>query len=107
MPFAHRENIPEPPNISTKADGEHKYASLSLFLGPHSSFQITDTLQAPDIGISPALLTRAGNLAAEHSKLSAQLEDSFDTKIAKRVGELASIARVLQAWNKENEVCMR
>jgi peptide chain release factor 1 len=37
-------------------------------------------------------------------KLSAQLVESFDTKTAKRAGELASIAGILQEWNKANEV---
>ncbi|XHG09176.1 hypothetical protein AWENTII_012255 [Aspergillus wentii] len=57
----------------------------------------------PDHGISSALLTRARSLAAEHSKLSACLTDTFDAKVAKRVGELASIAKVLREWDSANE----
>ncbi|RMJ25566.1 hypothetical protein PHISP_03583 [Aspergillus sp. HF37] len=56
-----------------------------------------------DSDLSPVLLRRADFLASEHSKLSAQLAESFDTKTAKRAGELASIAGVLQEWNKANE----
>ncbi|GFF26306.1 peptide chain release factor 1 [Aspergillus udagawae] len=53
--------------------------------------------------LSPALLTRARSLAAEHTRLSTQLTDSFDAKIAKRVGELASIAQALQEWDRAHE----
>ncbi|GFF49636.1 peptide chain release factor 1 [Aspergillus lentulus] len=53
--------------------------------------------------LSPALLTRARSLATEHTRLSAQLTDSFDAKIAKRVGELASIAQALQEWDRAHE----
>ncbi|KAH1374861.1 hypothetical protein KXW98_004339 [Aspergillus fumigatus] len=53
--------------------------------------------------LSPALLARARSLAAEHTRLSAQLTESFDAKTAKRVGELASIAQALQEWDRAHE----
>lgn len=53
--------------------------------------------------LSASLLSRARSLAAEHSKLSANLADFFDGKIAKRVGELAPVADVLKEWDKTNE----
>ncbi|KAL5361880.1 hypothetical protein BJX96DRAFT_90761 [Aspergillus floccosus] len=56
-----------------------------------------------DTGLSPALLTRARSLAAEHESLSAKLEDSFDAKTAKRIGELAAITKVLKEWDNANE----
>ncbi|GAB1196100.1 hypothetical protein APSETT444_005366 [Aspergillus pseudonomiae] len=64
-----------------------------------------ETLQWVSLGpdISLSLLSRARSLAAEHSKLSAHLADSFDKKIAKRVGELAPIANVLEEWDRTNE----
>ncbi|CAG8132584.1 unnamed protein product [Penicillium olsonii] len=58
---------------------------------------------APDSTVSPALLTRARLLAAEHSKLSDRLGESFDAKTAKRAGELAPIAHVLREWVTANE----
>ena len=52
------------------------------------------------------MLNRARSLAKEHGSLSARLADSFDTKIAKRVGELAPISKAVQEWDTMNEVCM-
>lgn len=57
-----------------------------------------------DSGLSPVLLTRARLLAAEHAKLSERLAETFDTKIAKRAGELASVSAVLKEWDDANEV---
>lgn len=57
------------------------------------------------LDLSSSLLSRARSLAAEHSKLSAHLASSFDGRIAKRVGELAPIANVLDEWDRANEVC--
>ncbi|KAF7623338.1 peptide chain release factor 1 [Aspergillus flavus] len=55
------------------------------------------------LDLSSSLLSRARSLAAEHSKLSAHLASSFDGRIAKRVGELAPIANVLDEWDRANE----
>ncbi|KAJ5667935.1 Peptide chain release factor class I/class II [Penicillium maclennaniae] len=57
----------------------------------------------PDSGLSPVLLTRARLLATEHAKLSESLVESFDTKVAKRAGELAPVAKVLKEWENANE----
>lgn len=57
-----------------------------------------------DSGLSPVLLTRARLLVSEHAKLTDQLASSFDAKVAKRAGELASVTSVLQEWEKANEV---
>ncbi|KAK8071316.1 peptide chain release factor 1 [Apiospora hydei] len=43
--------------------------------------------------LPPALLQRARNLAAEHAALATTLEQSFDAKAAKRLGELSRHAR--------------
>ena len=51
------------------------------------------------------MLNRARSIAAEHARLSEQLADSFDTKTAKRVGELAPVTNALKEWDKANEVC--
>ncbi|PYH75972.1 peptide chain release factor 1 [Aspergillus uvarum CBS 121591] len=53
--------------------------------------------------LSPALLTHARTLAVEHAALSTQLADSFDAKIAKRIGELAQVADTLKEWDTANE----
>ncbi|RAH82983.1 release factor [Aspergillus japonicus CBS 114.51] len=53
--------------------------------------------------LSPALLTHARTLAVEHAALSTQLADSFDAKIAKRIGELAQVADTLKEWDNANE----
>lgn len=57
-----------------------------------------------DTGLSAALLSRARSIAAEHANLSKLLADSFDAKVAKRVGELAPVASALKDWDNANEV---
>lgn len=80
--------------------GQHTGKSLaSSILAPANAPFIT-----PDSGLSPVLLTRARLLAAEHAKLSDRLAEAFDTKIAKRAGELASVSAVLKEWDDANEV---
>lgn len=51
------------------------------------------------------MLNRARSIAAEHAKLTEQLAESFDTKTAKRIGELASVTNALKEWDNANEVC--
>ena len=53
---------------------------------------------ASNVSISPALLARARNIASEHDRLSAETSESFDAKIAKRVGELKGVATSLKEW---------
>ncbi|KAI2638729.1 release factor [Hypomontagnella submonticulosa] len=48
--------------------------------------------------LPPVLLQRARNIAAEHDKLASALEKDFDTKIAKRMGELSRVAEALKEW---------
>ncbi|KAI0451158.1 release factor [Xylaria acuta] len=45
------------------------------------------------------LLERARNIAKEHGRLAAALESNFDTKTAKRVGELSRVALALKEWD--------
>lgn len=54
--------------------------------------------------ISAALLGRARSLAAEHSKLSGLLVQNFDPKVAKKAGELSTIAGILKGWEQTSEV---
>ncbi|KAJ4417339.1 Peptide chain release factor 1, mitochondrial [Gnomoniopsis sp. IMI 355080] len=46
-----------------------------------------------------ALLERARKLAAEHDALSQKLAGDFDSKIAKRAGEIAGVASALREWD--------
>ncbi|KAI1163050.1 release factor [Nemania serpens] len=46
-----------------------------------------------------ALLERARNISQEHDQLLATLESGFDTKTAKRVGELSRVAAALKEWD--------
>jgi peptide chain release factor 1 len=51
---------------------------------------------AGSVPISPALLSRARSLALEHKTLTEQTSDVFDTKLAKRIGELQGVAGALK-----------
>ncbi|OLN86457.1 putative peptide chain release factor 1, mitochondrial [Colletotrichum chlorophyti] len=50
--------------------------------------------------LPPALLQRARNLATEHDQLSRTLEEDYDIKTARRVGELSSVVHALREWEK-------
>ncbi|KAH8820921.1 hypothetical protein F5884DRAFT_720386 [Xylogone sp. PMI_703] len=68
----------------------------STKLGRHQQTRFAST---PGHGsISPFLLARAQKLASEHDKLVNQTSESFDAKIAKRIGELQDIATTLKEW---------
>ncbi|GKT44824.1 putative peptide methionine sulfoxide reductase [Colletotrichum spaethianum] len=47
-----------------------------------------------------ALLQRARNLATEHDALSRSLESDYDTKTARRIGELSSVVTALREWEQ-------
>ena len=53
--------------------------------------------------ISPALLTRAQSVAQEHASVTAQLATNFDTRAAKRLGELTNTASALKDYQKAHE----
>ncbi|OHW93920.1 peptide chain release factor 1 [Colletotrichum incanum] len=50
--------------------------------------------------LPPALLQRARNLATEHDALSRSLESDYDTKTARRIGELSSVVTALREWEQ-------
>jgi hypothetical protein len=54
--------------------------------------------------LSAALLSRARSIAKEHEKLRDLLGENFDTKVAKRMGELAPVAQAVKDWDKTHEV---
>ncbi|KAI8633615.1 release factor [Xylariaceae sp. FL1651] len=58
-------------------------------------FNSTDTTS----NLPLVLLERARSIAKEHDQLSAALESGFDTKTAKRVGELSRVTQALKEWD--------
>jgi hypothetical protein len=54
--------------------------------------------------LSDAFLGRARSIAAEHAQLSKQLAESYDVKLAKRVGELDTTTTVLKEWEEAHSV---
>ncbi|MCJ1471475.1 hypothetical protein MMC13_000114 [Lambiella insularis] len=52
--------------------------------------------------LSPAFLSRARAIAIEHTKLSQQLTQSYDVKVARKVGELNSTSVALADWEHAN-----
>jgi peptide chain release factor 1 len=69
---------------------------VSLFA--FNPFQMLILAIASNASISPALLTRARGMALEHHKLSEETSDTFDMKLAKRIGELKNVAAALKEW---------
>lgn len=53
--------------------------------------------------IAPALLTRARRLKLEHDRLAAESLESFQPKLAKRVGELRGVTHALQEWQAAHD----
>ncbi|KAF8244491.1 release factor [Wilcoxina mikolae CBS 423.85] len=50
--------------------------------------------------LTPALLRRARTLSDEHAALNKKLQDNFDGKIARRVGELSTINNALKEYEE-------
>ncbi|KAI0134047.1 hypothetical protein BJ170DRAFT_608359 [Xylariales sp. AK1849] len=48
--------------------------------------------------LPPALLQRARGISAEHAQLESTLSNSFDPKLAKRLGEVSRVATALKEW---------
>ncbi|KAI9823136.1 MAG: hypothetical protein M1832_002579 [Thelocarpon impressellum] len=59
---------------------------------------LTKAASAPGDGLSPALLGRARSLAGEHDRLSKAVAEDFDSRSARRVGELSHVTRALRRW---------
>ena len=43
-------------------------------------------------------------MAVEHERLAVQNAEAFDSKVAKRVGELSSVANALKEWEDAHNV---
>ncbi|KAI0995624.1 hypothetical protein K3495_g12556 [Podosphaera aphanis] len=52
---------------------------------------------------SPALVKRARNMALEYDTLSQDAATNFDSKIAKRIGELHRVTQALKEWDAQQE----
>ncbi|KAI9780110.1 MAG: hypothetical protein M1816_003165 [Peltula sp. TS41687] len=50
--------------------------------------------------MSPVLLSRARSMAAEHTELSKAMATDFDTRTAKRIGELSAVTNALGRWEE-------
>ncbi|KAI9833599.1 MAG: hypothetical protein M1819_003552 [Sarea resinae] len=70
---------------------------------PGIGWTLTSSTAAGNDAIPLALLSRARAMAAEHSRLSQQLGEGFDTRTARRVGELTSITNALKDWEEANK----
>jgi peptide chain release factor 1 len=55
---------------------------------------------------SPVLLERARNMAKEHDRLTEETAETFDAKIAKRIGELKNVTTALREW-EESESALK
>ncbi|KAF2092105.1 release factor [Saccharata proteae CBS 121410] len=62
-------------------------------------WQSTNTSES----ISPALLSRARSIAAEHDQLTKKLAENFDINTAKRIGEISRVADALKEWDRAEE----
>ncbi|OCK90796.1 release factor [Cenococcum geophilum 1.58] len=67
----------------------------------HTRFQ--SNAAATSGPISPALLSRARAVAAEHSQLAQKLTNGFDARAAKKLGEITAVVNALKEWEKANE----
>lgn len=75
-----------------------------LFYTPNRTTALTIFFVIATSELSAALLSRARSVAKEHEKLRDLLGDNFDTKVAKRMGELAPVAQAVKDWDKTQEV---
>ncbi|KKY24599.1 putative peptide chain release factor 1 [Phaeomoniella chlamydospora] len=70
-------------------------------------FQSTSTNRSTgpttQTSLRPSLLRRAESLATEHATLSAQNAESYDTEVAKRIGELAGVSELFKKYRETQE----
>ncbi|KAH6994586.1 hypothetical protein EDB82DRAFT_476315 [Fusarium venenatum] len=78
------------------------FASQAMVPPPPLVCQDLPKLTTPDASplLAPALLQRAQSLTTEHDALQKNLNSSFDSDTAKRVGELSRVAEALKALEK-------
>ena len=54
--------------------------------------------------IPPTMLERARSIAADYENLSKQISTNYDSKVAKKVGELSPTAEALKDWERVSNV---
>lgn len=89
--------------ISTK-EIPIKWYSSYCFTPQANQHSLTKSLNVATSELSAALLSRARSIAKEHEKLRDLLGENFDSKVAKRMGELAPVAQAVKDWDKTQEV---
>jgi peptide chain release factor 1 len=57
-----------------------------------------------DFTASPSLLQRARLIAAEHKQLSQQNAEDYDLSVARRIGEIKTVAEVVKEWDDAHNV---
>ncbi|KAF2840091.1 peptide chain release factor 1 [Patellaria atrata CBS 101060] len=65
--------------------------------------RLQSTASITDDTISPALLSQARKLSDEHATLSKQLSNGFNSRVAKKVGELSRVASAFKEHQKALE----
>ena len=84
---------------------QKRFQSTSKYTFTHFKLNNVDRLfNAAASELSAALLSRARSIAKEHEKLRDLLGENFDTKVAKRMAELAPVAQAVKDWDKTHEV---
>lgn len=59
--------------------------------------------QSTSSKISPSLLARAQSIAAEHEKLSREIQEGYDSQSARKIGELSTVTNALKEWEAANK----
>ncbi|TGZ84674.1 release factor [Ascodesmis nigricans] len=77
---------------------------LRISTPPRRHFQLTVHLRDTETAtsLSPSLLRRAQALSEQHSVLSSQLADNYDTKLARKLGSLSAVSDALKAYEAAN-----
>ncbi|TVY80491.1 putative peptide chain release factor [Lachnellula suecica] len=71
---------------------------INTYLKPARRRLLRFSSTSSHASFSPALLARARNMASEHDRLSEETAEKFDSKIAKRIGELSRVTAALKDW---------
>ncbi|KAI9856478.1 MAG: hypothetical protein M1824_005416 [Vezdaea acicularis] len=73
-------------------------------ISEHGNKKLTDIkASTAHNGVSPVLISRARSIAHEHDDLSKAVAENFDSRAAKRIGELSAVAKALRNWEDVNK----
>ncbi|KAL9098581.1 MAG: hypothetical protein Q9163_005790 [Psora crenata] len=86
------------------AAGWARSRCVGSIIGRHSgrTTRCESAKASPASSIPFALLARARSLAAEHARLSDELNTRYDALVAKKVGSLSKVANTLGKWEAAN-----